>query len=77
MASMEALDLMEQQFVAAAQNDFVARIATGQLGTDQKRKKQIFGIVEFTSISGCGGLMAPRLVISAAVMVWTNDPVRL
>ncbi len=33
------MDLMEQQFIAAAQNDFVARIASGEIDTEAKRKK--------------------------------------
>jgi hypothetical protein len=37
-AQMDVMDLMEQQFVAAAQNDFVARIASGEIDTEQKRK---------------------------------------
>ncbi len=39
MASMDVIDVMQQQFVAAAQNDLLARIASGELDTEQKRKK--------------------------------------
>ncbi len=39
MASMEVLDLMEQQFIAAAGNDLMARIASGEIDTEAKRKK--------------------------------------
>jgi hypothetical protein len=39
VASMKVLDLMEQQFLAAAGKDFVARIASREIDTDQKRKK--------------------------------------
>jgi hypothetical protein len=39
MASMEVLDLMEQQFLAAAGNDLMARIASGEIDTEDKRKK--------------------------------------
>lgn len=39
MASMEVLDLMEQQFLAAAGNDLMARIASGEIDTEAKRKK--------------------------------------
>ncbi|MCC8934169.1 hypothetical protein [Rhizobium sp. 'Codium 1'] len=38
-AQMDVMDLMEQQFVATAQNDFVAMIASGEIDTEQKRKK--------------------------------------
>jgi hypothetical protein len=34
MASMEVLDLMEQQFIAAAQNDLMAKIASGEIDTE-------------------------------------------
>ena len=36
---MDVMDLMEQQFIAAAQNDFVAKIASGEIDTEDKRKK--------------------------------------
>ncbi|UHS64308.1 recombinase family protein [Agrobacterium vaccinii] len=39
MASMEVLDLMEQQFLAAAGNDLMARIGSGEIDTEAKRKK--------------------------------------
>jgi len=46
MASMEVLDLMKQQFIAAAQNDLMAKIASGEIATEQKRKKLLDGYVE-------------------------------
>ena len=36
MASMEVIDLMGQQFLAAAQNDFMSRLASGDLDTEAK-----------------------------------------
>nr|CAD6438024.1 recombinase family protein [Rhizobium sp. Q54] len=39
MASMEVLDLMEQQFLTAAQNNFMARLASGELDTEHKKRK--------------------------------------
>ncbi|MBP2460187.1 hypothetical protein J3A65_000937, partial [Rhizobium sp. PvP014] len=39
MASMEVLDLMEQQFIAAAGNDLMARIASGEIDSEEKREK--------------------------------------
>ncbi|MCI9868921.1 recombinase family protein, partial [Rhizobium skierniewicense] len=39
MASMEVLDLMEQQFLAAAGNDLMARIASGEINTKAKLRK--------------------------------------
>ena len=38
MASMEVMDLMEQAFLAAAQNDFMARLASGAIDGGQKQK---------------------------------------
>ena len=46
MASMEVLDLMEQQFLAAAQNDFMARLASGELDTAAQRKKLLDAYME-------------------------------
>jgi hypothetical protein len=39
MASMEVLDLMKQQFIAAAQNDLIAKIASADRDTEAKQKK--------------------------------------
>ena len=39
MASMEVLDLMEQQFMAAASNDLMAQIASGEIDTEEKREQ--------------------------------------
>lgn len=39
MASIEVLDLMEQQFLVVAGNDLMARIAPGESDTEAKRKK--------------------------------------
>jgi DNA invertase Pin-like site-specific DNA recombinase len=39
MASMDVIDVMQQQFVAAAQNDLLTRIASGEIDTEGKRKK--------------------------------------
>src|SRR3546814_10323227 len=39
MASMDVMDLMQQQFVAAAQNDLLAGIASGEIDTAAERTK--------------------------------------
>ena len=69
MAPMEALDMLSQQFLAGAQDDFMARMATGELDTEDKRKKlldayaeELFVEVCVVCLFGCGGLMAWRLV---------------
>ncbi|WP_168801253.1 hypothetical protein [Rhizobium rhizophilum] len=36
---MDVIDVLQHQFVAAAQNDLMARIASGELAIEQKRKK--------------------------------------
>ncbi|MDW9709549.1 recombinase family protein [Sinorhizobium meliloti] len=46
MASMEVLDLMEQQFLAAAGNDLMARIASGEINTQHKKKKLLDAYAE-------------------------------
>ena len=46
MASMEVLDLMEQQFLAAAQNDFMSRLASGELDTEAKKQKLLDAYAE-------------------------------
>jgi len=73
---MDVVDLMEQQLVAAAQNDLLAGIASGEIDTDAEpgrlkarnakkpRDEAFFGIA---GMVGCGGLNAQRLVKSAAL----------
>ena len=39
MSSMDVTDVMQRHFVAAAQNDLMARIASGAIDTDAKRRK--------------------------------------
>ncbi len=51
MASMEVLDLMEQQFLAAVQNDFMSRLASGELDTEAKKQKLFNAYVEELSRS--------------------------
>ena len=46
MASMDVIDVMQQQFVAAAQNDLLARIASGEIDTETKRKKLLEAYAE-------------------------------
>jgi hypothetical protein len=73
MASMEVIDLLKQRFLAAAQNDPMAKIASAEIDTETKQQKaprhlrggafeQISRVGEFASVVGCGGLMAQRLV---------------
>ncbi len=42
MALMDVIDVMQRQFVAAAQNDLLSRIASGEIDTDAKRKKLLY-----------------------------------
>ena len=46
MASMEVLDLMEQQFLAAVQNDFMTRLASGEIDTEAKQQKLLDAYAE-------------------------------
>jgi hypothetical protein len=49
MASMEVLDLLEQQFIAAAQNDLMAKITSGEIDTEQKQKSSSTSIARNSS----------------------------
>ncbi|MGO7472557.1 hypothetical protein ACCT24_37195 [Rhizobium ruizarguesonis] len=46
MASMEAIDVLEQQFPAAAQNDLMAKIASGEIDTEAKKQKLLEAYAE-------------------------------
>ncbi|WP_454284811.1 recombinase family protein [Rhizobium leguminosarum] len=46
MASMDVIDLMQQQFVASAQNDLMARIASGEIDTEAKKEKLLGAYAE-------------------------------
>jgi hypothetical protein len=46
LAAMEAATILEQQFITAAQNDLMARIASGELETEEKRKKLLDAYAE-------------------------------
>ena len=46
MASMDVLDVLQQQFIAAAQNDLMARMASGETDTEAKKKKLLAGYAE-------------------------------
>ncbi|MDK1390142.1 hypothetical protein QN224_33235, partial [Sinorhizobium sp. 8-89] len=49
-ASMEVLDLLEQQFIAAAQNDLMAKIASGEVDTEHKKQKLLDAYAEELSV---------------------------
>jgi hypothetical protein len=46
MASMEVIDLMGQQFLAAAQNDLMARMASGEIDLEAKKQKLLDAYAE-------------------------------
>ncbi|MGO7177958.1 hypothetical protein ACCT06_29330 [Rhizobium ruizarguesonis] len=46
MASMEAIDVLEHQFLAAAQNDLMAKIASGEIDTEAKKQKLLDAYAE-------------------------------
>jgi len=41
MASMDVIDVLQQQFFTAAQNDLMTRMASGEIDTDAKKDKLI------------------------------------
>jgi hypothetical protein len=46
MASMDVIDFLRQQFIAAAQNDLMARLASGEIDTEAKKNKLIEAYLE-------------------------------
>ncbi len=46
MGSLEVLDLMEQQFLAAAGNDLLARLGSGEIDPHARRKRLFGGYCE-------------------------------
>jgi hypothetical protein len=60
MASMEVLDLLEQQFIAAAQNDLMAKITSGEIDTEQKQKSSSTSIARNSSSGIRSGRICER-----------------
>jgi hypothetical protein len=60
MASMEVLDLMKQQFIAAAQNDLIAKIASADRDTEAKQKK----LLDMCRGAFCWGTCGQNLQVS-------------
>jgi site-specific DNA recombinase len=48
MASMDVIDILQQQFFAAAQNDLMARMASGEFDTEAKKNKLIEAYLGYT-----------------------------
>ncbi|EKJ95497.1 recombinase [Bradyrhizobium lupini HPC(L)] len=46
MASMDVIDIMQQQFVASAQNYMMTRIASGEIDTEAKKEKLLEAYAE-------------------------------
>ncbi|MGC4411185.1 MULTISPECIES: recombinase family protein [Rhizobium] len=46
MASMDAIDILQQQFIAAAQNDLMTRLASGEIDTEDKKNKLIDAYID-------------------------------
>lgn len=46
IASMDVIDILQQQFIAAAQNDLMTRIASGEIDTQAKKQKLLAGYAE-------------------------------
>ncbi|THV28554.1 hypothetical protein FAA86_23980, partial [Rhizobium rosettiformans W3] len=46
MASIDAIDVMQQQFFAAAENDLMTRMASGEIDTEGKKQKLLAGYAE-------------------------------
>jgi len=39
MASIDVIDVLQQRFIAAAQNDLMARMASGEIDTEATKQK--------------------------------------
>jgi hypothetical protein len=46
MASMDVIDVLQQQFFTAAQNDLMTRMASGEIDTEDKKQKLLAGYAE-------------------------------
>lgn len=46
LAQMDVMDRMERQFMVSAQREFEARVASGELDTEDKRKKLLNRYIE-------------------------------
>lgn len=46
MASMDVIDILQQQFIAAAQNDLMTRLASGEIDTEAKKNKLIEAYID-------------------------------
>jgi 3-deoxy-D-manno-octulosonic acid (KDO) 8-phosphate synthase len=46
MASMDVIDILQQQFFAAAQNDLMTRLASGEIDTEAKKNKLIEAYID-------------------------------
>lgn len=46
MASMDAIDVMKQQFIAAARKDFMPLVASGEIDSEDKVQKHFAGYAE-------------------------------
>ncbi|MBU0557929.1 MAG: hypothetical protein KKF13_18390 [Alphaproteobacteria bacterium] len=43
---MDVLDVLQQQYFAAAQNDLMTRMASGEIDTEAKKQKLLAGYAE-------------------------------
>ncbi|WP_139330634.1 hypothetical protein [Rhizobium sp. RU33A] len=41
MTSMDVIDVLQQQFITAAQNDLMTRLTSGEIDTEAKKNKLI------------------------------------
>ncbi len=46
MASMDVSDVLQQRFITAAQNDLMARLASGEIDTEAKQNKLIEAYID-------------------------------
>ncbi|WP_312358395.1 hypothetical protein [Agrobacterium sp.] len=74
LAAMEAATILEKQFEALKQHDYLEKLRAGELDTEQKQKKLLDAYAEqlslkrlewqkYSSLSGCGGARSQRFLL--------------
>ena len=66
MASMDVIDVLQQQLFAAAQNDLMARMASCELDTEDKRKKLLSDYVEELRSGWCDWSNLQDILVAGA-----------
>ena len=66
LALIDVIDVLQQQFITAAQNDLMTRIASCELDTEEKRKKLLSDYVEELRSGWCDWSNLQVLLVAGA-----------